>query len=104
MPMSVKTRPAVLGALHRAMRDRLFLYLPVDTVGELGTFVYRDTKPSPRAQEGCYDDCVMSLAIAVSLLNRYAEPIAPRSAAKASTKRGRWRRQQYKPHPARQTV
>jgi hypothetical protein len=92
LPMSVKTRPTVLSGLWKAVRDRTFAYLPSETVGEMGTFVYRDTRPSPRAQDGCHDDCVMSLGIAIHLMGKHTPA--------AQAKRLRPRRG-YQPLPTR---
>jgi hypothetical protein len=66
-PMNLKTRPTVIEGLGEALRERLFSALDAELLMELQTFVYRTTNPSPRAQEGCNDDRVMSLAIALEL-------------------------------------
>ena len=66
-PMNMKTRSTVLGALQEALRERLFPALDRELLSELQTFVYRSTMPSPRAQDGCNDDRVFALAIALEL-------------------------------------
>jgi hypothetical protein len=66
-PMNLKTRPTVIEGLEEALRERLFPALDAELLSELQTFVYRTTNPSPRAQEGCNDDRVMSLGIALEL-------------------------------------
>jgi hypothetical protein len=66
-PMNLKTRPTVIEGLEEALRERLFPSLDSELLSELQTFVYRTTTPSPRAQEGCNDDRVMSLGIALEL-------------------------------------
>jgi hypothetical protein len=81
-PMNERTRQAVLDGLKDWLRQRLFAELPVGTVSELGWFVYADTRPSPRAQEGTNDDRVLSLAVAVDLYRQLGQPIMPRKAWK----------------------
>lgn len=88
IPMSQTTRPWVLGHLWKHLRNRRDHKLPADMTSELGTFVYRETKPSPRAQDGCHDDIVMADAICVSLL----EPHTPQRKARAARPR-----QEYQP-------
>ena len=66
-PMNLKTRPTVIEGLGEAIRERLIPRLDKELLQELQTFVYRTTNPSPRAQEGCNDDRVMALAIAVEM-------------------------------------
>jgi len=66
-PMNMKTRPTVIEGLAEAIREHLIPYLDQETWQELRTFVYRTSHPSPRAQEGCNDDRVMDLAIAIEL-------------------------------------
>lgn len=92
VPMNKATRPIIVGALYKALRDRLFPYLPSDTVGEMQTFVYRDTGTSPAAQDGCHDDCVMSLAIASHMMGRHTPSLAGRRLAP---------RKGYQPLPTR---
>lgn len=92
MPMNVATRPAVLAALWKHIRDRVDAYLPQEYVSELGTFVYAETKPSPRAQDGCFDDIVMADGIAVYLLERHTPAAA---AARSKPRKG------YQPLPTR---
>ena len=66
-PMTSKTRPTVIEGLGEAIRERSIPRLDIDLLQELQTFVYRTTNPSPRAQEGCNDDRVMALAIAIEM-------------------------------------
>lgn len=70
-PMNASTRGEVVEFLKECLRQRLWAWLPQQTVYELWTFVHANTKPTPRAQDGCYDDCVMSLGIAAQLWRRY---------------------------------
>jgi hypothetical protein len=92
VPMNKATRPIIIGALYKAMRDRLFPYLPSEAIGELQTFVYRDTGTSPAAQDGCHDDCVMALAIATYMMGRHTPSMQKRRSA---PRRG------YEPLPTR---
>ena len=94
MPMNVATRPAVLAALWKHIRDRVDAYLPQNEVSELGTFVYAESRPSPRAQDGCHDDIVMADAIAVYMLERH-------SPAASAPNRGHGQRKGYQPLPTR---
>jgi hypothetical protein len=71
--MNVKNRPLVLEGLERALRERAFPYLSRRLVDEMGSFVHRDSNPSPRAQDGSNDDCVMALAIACELWRQFAK-------------------------------
>lgn len=66
-PMNMKTRPTVVEGLEEALREKLIPAIDRELLMELQTFVYRTTNPSPRAQEGCNDDRVMALAIALEL-------------------------------------
>jgi hypothetical protein len=72
-PMNVKNRPLVLEGLERALRERAFPYLSRRLVDEMGSFVHRDSNPSPRAQDGSNDDCVMALAIGCELWRQFAK-------------------------------
>lgn len=66
-PMNLKTRPTVIEGLEEAIRERLLPKLDTEALSELQTFVRRTTNPSPRAQEGCNDDRVMALGIAIEM-------------------------------------
>lgn len=72
-PMAPGNRAHLLDGLKAWIRGRLFPWLSAGHVDELGTFIYADTKPSPRAQAGCNDDRVMSLALAVEMFKQYGE-------------------------------
>jgi hypothetical protein len=63
-PMTTQTRPAVLEGLKYATWERRLPWVSQDFFYEMATFVHKDTTPTPRAEDGCNDDCVMSLAIA----------------------------------------
>jgi len=66
-PMNVKTRPLLLSQIERAIRERSLPWLPKLLLDECLTFSLQDTLPSPRALEGCNDDCVFAAAIALDL-------------------------------------
>lgn len=59
-PLTSKTRPHVIDAAREWINDQLLPYMPGGLLTECHTFVYRDTKPSPRAADGCNDDRVMA--------------------------------------------
>lgn len=96
-PMNQATRAHALEYLSSTFRDRTIHSLPVSTAHEVSTFVHKDSRPSPRAQDGNNDDTVMSLAITMQLWERYGDAPAPR----VSEARRIRTRQQYRPHPAR---
>lgn len=94
IPMGPQRRWSVLDMLKSYLRSRLYPYMPTVITGELGTFVYADTNPSPRAQDGCNDDGVLSLGIASWVFNEYGDRAEkPR---KRNTKK-----RQYQPPPTR---
>jgi hypothetical protein len=66
-PMNTHTRPLVLSALAKAIREKALPFLPQALYGECHTFVNMDTGTSPRAQDGCNDDCVFAAAIALEM-------------------------------------
>lgn len=94
-PMGEGQRMSVLDGLKLALRTYQFPWLPASTVDELGTFVYKDTRPSPRAEDGCNDDDVMSLALAQEMYRQYGQrPDKRRSRTKKP----------YVPSPVRSTT
>jgi hypothetical protein len=93
IPMGAKTRGQVLQTLSAWIKQRDFPWLSAGTVAELGTFVHAPTNPSPRAQDGCNDDRVMSLAIAVEMFRQYGHHPA---------KTRKWKNAKYQPSPTRQ--
>lgn len=94
-PMGPANRGTVLDNLKNFIRLRFFPYLSRGTLDELGTFVYAETNPSPRAQDGTNDDRVISLGLAGMM---YAEhgvmPLAPGGKRK-------WPQRPYQPSPAK---
>lgn len=80
------TRPRVLEQLKRAVREKLLPWLTSDLLQELGSFVHADTAPSPRAADGCNDDCVMAAAIVLELYREYGKnPGRPRRTRRSDT-------------------
>jgi hypothetical protein len=57
------TRPVIIDGLREIVRERIDLINDEETIGEMLTFIFNDQN-KPEAQEGCFDDCVMALAIA----------------------------------------
>jgi hypothetical protein len=72
-PISMKTRPLIISALERAIREHALPHIPMQTILECKTFIRADTLPSPRAAEGTNDDRVMALAGALEMYRRYGE-------------------------------
>ena len=70
-PMNLKTRPLVINQLEAALREHALPFLTDGLLSECRTFTYQKTMPSPRAQEGCNDDRVMAMAIALDLYRQY---------------------------------
>lgn len=71
MPMGAKMRPMIVTGLKKWLQDQAFPWLGTSHVLELGQFVYKPTGTSPAAQDGCNDDRVMSLGIAVELFRQF---------------------------------
>lgn len=94
IPMAAN-RPHLLGYLKTLLKDRVFPWLSVGHVDEMGTFVYAESNPSPRAQDGCHDDRVLSLAIACEMFRQFGEHGAPR--------KQRRKKRTYTPSPVRST-
>ena len=69
-PMTSATRPKVLGELAKALRERSLPFVTEQLMAELPTFVMMDTGTSPRAQDGCNDDCVIAAALALEMYRR----------------------------------
>lgn len=76
IPMGMKMRPHIVSGLKLWIDQQQFAWLGTQHVHELGTFVYKTTGVSPAAQEGCHDDRVMSLGIAVEMFRQFgAQPV-----------------------------
>lgn len=66
-PMTERNRQLVINHVERMIRERDLQVMPERLWQECRTFVYADSLPSPRADEGCNDDCVMALGIALEI-------------------------------------
>lgn len=90
-PMQGGTRTQILENLRMWVTRRKFPYLSQQTVEEMSTFIYRETGTSPRAMEGCNDDMVMSIGLAIFLMEERGEvPQAP-------LRKARWKVDEYIP-------
>lgn len=65
-PTDKKTRPIMISDLQEAIRSKWLPVYGLETIGELFTFIINE-KGKAEAQEGCHDDLVMSLAIALQI-------------------------------------
>lgn len=72
-PMNSKTRPKVINELRSWIEDGLIDAMPPQLYAECLTFVHRETNPSPRAQDGANDDCVMAAAVTLELYSEKGE-------------------------------
>jgi hypothetical protein len=86
-PMSSRTRPQVLTQLAKAVREHDLPFVTEGLLNEMTTFVYMESGTSPRAQEGCNDDRVMSAAIALEMYRRKGHH--PDREARLADRRGR---------------
>jgi hypothetical protein len=66
-PITAGSRKQILDGLQFMLMNRHFQWVDDDTLGEMGSFAYANTNPSPRAQEGMNDDRVLSLALTCEL-------------------------------------
>jgi hypothetical protein len=66
-PTNTKTRPLILNQLEQAVRERTVPWLTGQLLSEMQVFVHHDNGPSPRAQDGSRDDCVMAAAITLEM-------------------------------------
>lgn len=62
-PTTEKNRLLAINALRNAINDDTILINDLVTISELETFVQNEKTGKFEAQKGCFDDCVMSLAI-----------------------------------------
>jgi len=87
-PMGIKTREQVLNMLKDWVRQRLFPWISEGDMQEIGTFVYADTNPSPRAMAGCNDDRVISLALCVEMFRQMGRMPSRKTTVKKTKYRG----------------
>lgn len=64
-----KTRPIIINNLAQLIRDKEIPYFNSNDITELGTFVKKPNGKS-EADSGCFDDCVMTNAIAYYVIDR----------------------------------
>jgi hypothetical protein len=72
-PITAKTRPHVIAALKEWINDQLLPYMTPGWISECRTFVMRETKPSPRAADGCNDDRVMAWGGALVMYGEFGQ-------------------------------
>jgi hypothetical protein len=63
---TANSRAHMLDTLYRVLSEREFVLNGVRSINELATFVYGKNN-KPQAQDGCNDDLVIALAIAVTV-------------------------------------
>lgn len=86
-PVNMGTRPLIINQLEQWIRDGLCPWITPDLDAELRTFSRRNTRPSPRALEGCNDDRVMSAAVSLEMYRQFGHHEQKR---KPKTTRNRW--------------
>ena len=79
IPMGPKMRPQIVSGLKQWIFGQQFPWLSTSHVNELGSFVYKDSGTSPAAADGCNDDRVMSLGIAVEMYRQFGNAPTKRS-------------------------
>lgn len=72
-PMTKQSREQILPLLAKAIREHELPWLTDDLIFECATFVEADKGTSPRAADGCRDDCVMAAAIALEMYRKYGK-------------------------------
>jgi len=93
-PMNQSTRPLVINQLEEWIRDGLCPWISPDLDSELRTFSKRETRPSPRALDGCNDDRVMAAGVSLEMYRLYGHHEKRR---RRKPQRARWRDAMY-PH------
>lgn len=73
-----RTRPVILDKLDKWINEGEFALTDETTILECLTFI-RGEDGKYQAQDGCYDDCVMALAIAVYIFDYCVEPPKPKT-------------------------
>lgn len=73
-PTNSATRPKILNQLERHIRERSLPYVTHRLLAEMRTFIEDDKRsPSPRAQSGSHDDCVMAASIALEMYRQLGD-------------------------------
>lgn len=70
-PMTSKSRPLVISAMEKAIREKSLPWMTNGLLAECHTFVTHETGTSPRAQDGTNDDRVMACAIALQMYREF---------------------------------
>ena len=91
-PMNMANRPLIINQLEQWIRDELCPWITPDLDSELRTFSKRETRPSPRALEGCNDDRVMSAGVSLEMYRLYGFHEKKRQPQR---RRGRWKKSRY---------
>ena len=90
--MNTETRPLVINLLEAGIREQTLPWITPDLDGELRTFSVAKSLPSPRAQDGCNDDRVMSAAISLDLYRQFGRHPRKRKRPKP---RSNWEKAMY---------
>jgi hypothetical protein len=93
IPMGQAMRSQIVNGLSDWIRQRSFPWVSSGIMDELGTFVYAQTNPSPRAMDGCNDDRVMMCGILAELFRQFGK-------FPSKNRRPRKKRE-YEKHPSR---
>jgi hypothetical protein len=64
----IQSRQPLLDGLAASVRENEIVISDMDTLKEMATFVRNEEDGKPQAQEGCYDDRVIALAISHEML------------------------------------
>jgi len=91
-PMNQSTRPLVIAQLEEWIRDELCPWISPDLDSELRTFSKRETRPSPRALDGCNDDRVMAAGVSLEMYRLYGHHERKR---RRKPQKQRWRDSMY---------
>ena len=71
---TAKTKPLVIDQLRAAMREGELQLNDKTTIGEMMTYIVTESG-AMEAEAGCFDDCVMSLALANHIHEGAWEPV-----------------------------
>jgi hypothetical protein len=86
-PMKTDTRPLVINQLEQWIREMTLPWITPELHNELRTFSVAKSMPSPRAQDGCNDDRVMSAGISLEMYRQFGS----RRRARRPASRSRWK-------------
>ena len=91
-PVNGATRPLMINQMETWIREGLCPWITPDLDAELRTFSKRNTRPSPRALDGCNDDRVMSACGSLELYRQFGHH---EKARKKKASRSRWKNALY---------